>query len=124
MRSLSTSLTVFAAVAFGIGVAAAAPQTENLDGRWSATVEQGGVTIPFRLDISSDGGNVTGTLYNGDEKEITTSASFRNGQLELVFDHYLTTITGTVKNGELDGQVINTRRVTAAAPGAEDRVDS
>ena len=76
MRSLSVSLTVVA-VAFGIGAAAAAPQTENLDGRWSATVVQGGVTIPFRLDISSDGGNFTGTLYNGEEKEITTSASFQ-----------------------------------------------
>jgi thiol-disulfide isomerase/thioredoxin len=118
------SLTVVA-VAFGIGAAAAAPQTENLDGRWSATVVQGGVTIPFRLDISSDGGNFTGTLYNGEEKEITTSASFQNGKLELVFDHYLTTITGTVKNGELDGQVINTRRVGAAAtalPGADESV--
>jgi thiol-disulfide isomerase/thioredoxin len=124
MKSLSTSLTVVA-VALGIGAAAAAPQTENPDGRWSATVVQGGVTIPFRLDISSDGGNVTGTLYNGEEKEITTSASFQNNKVELVFDHYLTTIAGTVKNGELDGQVINTRRVGAAAaalPGADESV--
>ena len=81
MRSLSRSLTAVAAVAFGV----AAAHAESLDGRWSATVVQGGITIPFRLDISSDGSNVTGTLYNGDEKEITTSASLRDGKLELNF---------------------------------------
>ncbi len=63
-------------IALGIGNVTAFAQTDKLDGRWAATLTQsGGVVIPFRLDISSSGGHVVGTLYNGDDTEKTTSAS-------------------------------------------------
>ena len=103
-------------VALGVSVAslfAQAPNTsaENLDGRWAATITKDGVAVPFRLDISGNGTNVVGKLYNGSEDyETTTSASFDNGTLQLNFLHYLTSITAQVKNGELDGQVTSVRR--------------
>jgi thiol-disulfide isomerase/thioredoxin len=88
-----------------------------LNGRWAATVVQGGVTIPFRLDISGDGKNVIGTLYNGQDTETTTGARIQDGKVELDFDHYLTYIKATVKDGELDGEIAVTRRVTTSRTG-------
>jgi len=116
--------TCIVAAAFGMAAAASA---ENIEGRWAATVTQAGVAIPFRLDISGDGDRIVGTLYNGEDKETTTSAAIGDGKVKLNFDHYLTSITAEVKNGELDGRIVNSRRVdlgtNAAAtpqPGAEE----
>jgi thiol-disulfide isomerase/thioredoxin len=88
-----------------------------LNGRWAATVVQGGVTIPFRLDISGDGKNVIGTLYNGQDTETTTGARIQDGKVELDFDHYLTYIKAVEKDGELDGEILVTRRVTTGRTG-------
>jgi hypothetical protein len=116
VRSITGKLSALAGVAFAIGATAMVAQTtssptENLDGRWAATITQGGVTIPFRLDISGSGSNLVGKLYNGsDDYETTTSASAENGTVQLNFLHYLTSITAKVKEGELDGQLTVTRR--------------
>ena len=109
------NLAGFAAVALGIGYAASAAPAgnlvDNLDGRWTATITQGGLVIPFRLDISSSGDRVVGKLYNGaKDYETTTSAKIENGAVELNFEHYLTTIKANVKDGELDGQLAVKRR--------------
>lgn len=74
-------------------------------GRWDASVNVEGTVIPFRLDIAGGGKTLTGTLYNGDQKETTTSAEIHNGSVVLRFDHYLTTITATQKDGKLEGAV-------------------
>jgi thiol-disulfide isomerase/thioredoxin len=96
-----------------------AEAADNLNGRWAATTTQGGVTIPFRLDISGEGNSVVGTLY-GHEKEFTTSGSLKDGKLELNFDHYLVSIVATVRDGELDG-TIESRRGGPAAENAPAR---
>src|SRR5207302_3651858 len=60
---------------------------------------------------SGSGNKVVGKLYNGaDDYETTTSAKIENGALELNFEHYLTSITANVKDGELDGQLAVKRR--------------
>ena len=118
MRNISRNLGI-AAIALGMG-ASAALAAENLGGRWAATTVQGGVTIPFRLDISGDGNTVVGTLYNGEDKEFTTSGSIQDGKVELNFEHYLTSIVATVKDGELDGQIVS-RRGGPAAEGVPNR---
>jgi thiol-disulfide isomerase/thioredoxin len=117
MKNLSKKVTGLAALALGIGAVAMAAPAENLDGRWAATVVQNGVTIPFRLDISGEGKSAVGTLYNGEDKETTTGAKIENGKVELDFDHYLTWITATVKNGELDGTIAISRRGNGNKPG-------
>jgi len=101
----------FAAIALTASVPSFA-QTVNLDGRWAATMTQkAGTVIPFRLDISGSGDHLIGTLHNGAaDQETTTGASFQNGVLTLQFEHYLTNIQATVKEGELDGKIIVTRR--------------
>src|ERR1700733_5913471 len=116
-------LTALAGVAIGAGSGTAfAAQLDSLDGRWAATLAQGSIVVPFRLDISSDGDHVKGTLFNGEETETTTSASIANGSVQLNFEHYLTRIEATVKHGELDGQVIVKRRSPInITPGASVR---
>jgi thiol-disulfide isomerase/thioredoxin len=84
---------------------------QSLDGRWAATLTEGKITIPFRLEISGSGDHLVGTLFNGSAgTETTTSANYQNGVLELKFEHYLTTIKANAQNGTLDGQVIVQRR--------------
>jgi thiol-disulfide isomerase/thioredoxin len=108
------NLVGIAAVALGISsvptFAQTGAQSANLEGRWSATLTQGNVVIPFRLDISGSGDRVVGTLYNGEDIETTTSARIENGAVQLNFEHYLTSIAATVKDGELDGKVTAQRR--------------
>jgi len=105
------SLVGVAAVSLGVGSVSSFAQTGNLDGRWAATLtEKGGTVIPFRLDISGSGDHVVGTLFNGQDTETTTSARIENGSVELKFEHYLTNIEATVKDGELDGQIVAIRR--------------
>jgi peroxiredoxin len=116
MRSILKSVVTPASFVLGLSAVAAAAPSGNLDGRWAATVVQNGVTIPFRLDISGSEGNPVGTLYNGEDKETTTSASYKDGKLQLDFDHYLTYIAATEKDGELDGTVGITLRVRGVSP--------
>ncbi len=105
------------AFAASLAVGFSAPASENLDGRWAATLKSAsGVEIPFRLDIKQRGSEVVGTLYNGRDPKTTSSASIRDGKVELNFEHYLTSIQAEVKNGELDGQIISLRK-TRNSPG-------
>jgi thiol-disulfide isomerase/thioredoxin len=104
------SLAGVAALAIGIGganfVQADTVQASDLNGRWTATIKAGNYSIPFRLDISVSGDKVVGKLYNGSEDfETTSSARIENGTVQLNFEHYLTSITATLKDGELDGQL-------------------
>jgi peroxiredoxin len=103
MKKLSSSLLGVAAVIAGFGVSVAS--AESLDGRWDATLQVGSTVIPFRLDISGNGPTLKGTLYNGDDPEYTTKASFENGTLVLNLEHYLTKIVATVQDGQLQGKI-------------------
>jgi len=87
------------------GLLASAAMAESLEGRWDATLTIDQTVIPFRLDISGQGASFTGTLFNGDVKVTTTSAKAENGKLVLSFEHYLTKITATPKEGLLEGKV-------------------
>jgi peroxiredoxin len=78
---------------------------QSAAGRWDASLNIDGTVIPFRLDIAQEGNSLSGTLYNGDQKETTTSAEIQNGSLVLRFDHYLTTLRATPRDGKLEGTV-------------------
>jgi thiol-disulfide isomerase/thioredoxin len=106
MKGLSKNIIGLTAAIVGLGATAAwADSAAAVDGRWDANITVNGVVIPFRLDISGDGATLKGTLYNGDDKEFTTKASFQNGTLLLNQEHYLTRITATLKDGQLTGTV-------------------
>jgi thiol-disulfide isomerase/thioredoxin len=106
MTSFSKTILGFtAAIAAFSATAVWADSTASIDGRWDASLTVNGAAIPFRLDISGDGATLKGTLYNGDDKEFTTEASYENGTLVLNQEHYLTKITATLKDGELQGKI-------------------
>jgi thiol-disulfide isomerase/thioredoxin len=104
------SRTTFAGLALGLTSLVAG----DLNGRWAATLTSAnGVEIPFRLDISQKGDQVVGTLYNGRDPKTTSSASIKDGKVQLNYEHYLTSIQAEVKDGELDGQIVSLRKSDA-----------
>jgi thiol-disulfide isomerase/thioredoxin len=129
-------MTSFSRMSAGLAVAticfgAPALRAESVAGRWDASLTVNGSVIPFRLDISGSGATLKGTLYNGDDPEYTTKASFNNGKLVLNMEHYLTRIVAVLKDGELDGKIqmrndqgpegsaFHAKRYVAAPPSAE-----
>jgi thiol-disulfide isomerase/thioredoxin len=101
----------FAVSLVGFGAAMAMAQStntpESVDGRWDASLISNGIVIPFRLDISGSGPTVKGTFYDGFKPyDGTTSGTFQDGKLVLNAEHYLTTITATLSNGQLTGNVV------------------
>jgi thiol-disulfide isomerase/thioredoxin len=105
MKRIARSLLPVALVAVSLLTPSVKAADSGVDGRWDATLTIDKTVIPFRLDIAGNGSNVIGTLYNGDDKQTTTSAKSENGTVVLNFDHYLTKITATEKDGKLDGKV-------------------
>ncbi len=110
MKLFSSKLSAVGAIAIGFGTTIAiaqsatnAPNTSAFNGRWNASFTVENNPIPFRLDITGDGATLKGTLYNGDETETTTSATVANGTIVLDFEHYLTRITASPKDGGLQG---------------------
>ena len=94
---------------------AAAIAADKLDGRWDAQLVRGDNVIAFRLDISGSGPTLKGTLYDGFRPyEDTTSASFKDGELVLNIEHYLTTIKAKVDGEKLVGTVVAQNRENRA----------
>jgi thiol-disulfide isomerase/thioredoxin len=118
MRGYTIRVLGMAALAVSVGASAFGQDAKSLAGRWDATLTTKTGVVPFRLDISGEGTSLKGTLYNGwDPFETTTSARFDDGTLVLNIDHYLTRITATLKDGQLDGQVIAQSRSEGATYG-------
>ena len=113
MRIFSRMVGIATACA-ALGVSVAAQTTngaESIDGRWDASLDNHGTQIPFRLDISGSGPTLKGIFYDGFKPyDGTTSATFQDGKLTLNVEHYLTTITATVNNGALAGNVVTISR--------------
>jgi len=114
MRTFSRRVG-FAVALVGFGAAVALAQSTNtpdsVDGRWNASLINNGTVIPFRLDISGSGQTLKGTFYDGFQPyDGTTSGTFQNGKLVLNVEHYLTTITATLSNGQLTGNVVSQSR--------------
>ena len=103
MKQLSRRFIGLAAI---ITLLAATATAQSLEGRWDANVTIKNVVIPFRLDIAGKGEKLTGTLFNGEQTQTTTSAKLENGSVTLNFEHYLTKIVATVKDGKLEGKVV------------------
>jgi len=78
---------------------------QTLEGRWEGTVTVNDAAIPFRLDLGRKGNTLQATLFNGEESQTSTSASFDKGVLRIRFDHYLTKISANLKEGRLEGRV-------------------
>jgi len=119
MKSIArSSATVLMLAGFGASAAFAQTAAAAIDGRWDASLNNHGTVIPFRIDISGSGPSLKGTFYNGFAPyDGTTQATFQDGKLVLNVEHYLTTITATLKAGQLTGNVLTQSRGPATEYG-------
>jgi hypothetical protein len=102
-RVTAISIILFGSVA-AVASNGAVVAADSIDGRWDASLLNNGPAVPFRLDISGSGPTLKGTFYDGFKPyDGTTSATFQDGKLVLKAEHYLTTITASLKDGELTG---------------------
>ncbi len=114
MKMLWKTAALAAVLMSGTAAIAAEPAA-SVDGRWDAVLTRNGVDIPFRLDIKGDGPSLQGVFYDGFRPyDGTTSASFKDGKLTLNVEHYLTTISATVDNGQLTGSAVALNRESSA----------
>jgi peroxiredoxin len=121
MKNLSFAFAL-AAFAMSLGASAVAAQSGSgpagIDGRWDASLSHDGTVIPFRLDIAGSGPTLKGIFYDGFKPyDETTSASFQDGKLVLTAEHYLTTITATLSDGQLTGEVVAHSRTAVTTYG-------
>ena len=79
---------------------------QSVSGLWDATVlvNNGGLEVPFRFELSGSGSNVKGSFFNGDDKTTSTSGSLANGKLSLSFDELGTKLDATLTDGRLGGE--------------------
>jgi thiol-disulfide isomerase/thioredoxin len=109
MRIASRSVSLATCLLAGFGTSALVAQSNaaQVDGRWDAALVNNGPTVPFRLDIAGSGPSLKGTFYDGFKPyEGTTSATYQNDVLTLKAEHYLTTITASLKGDKLVGDVV------------------
>ena len=112
---MKTKLSILvAAVLLAVVTFPARAGAQALTGLWDATVVvNGGVEIPFRMELAGSGSSVKGSFFNGDEKVTSTTGKLENGALVLSFDEYGTKLEATVKDGRLEGEY---NRGTRGAP--------
>lgn len=84
-----------------ISVASAA---QTVDGLWDATVEVNGVGVPFQIELSAQGAEVSSYFFNGQQRvNPSTAGRFEEGNLVLKFASYATELDATLKDGALMG---------------------
>jgi thiol-disulfide isomerase/thioredoxin len=104
MKTLVASAGLSALMSVTGATHAAQTPDANIDGRWDAALVDNGPPVAFRLDISGAGPTLKGTFYDGFKPyDAATSVTFKDGKLVLKAEHYLTTITAQLQNGELIG---------------------
>lgn len=103
MKSLFTAGVLFAGLALSL---AAQPLTGLWDAKFSIDADY---SLPFPIEFSEKGGQVTGTFFNGDERVTSTGGTYKNGTLELDFAHYDSKLEAKVDQGVLKGSYGNSR---------------
>jgi thiol-disulfide isomerase/thioredoxin len=76
---------------------------QSITGLWDATVKINDLVIPFRMEFAMDGQTLVGTFFNGEERFTSTSGKMENGSLTIDWDHYLSELKASVKDGVLTG---------------------
>ena len=95
--------------ALGVLLFAQAMGAQSPAGRWEATVTLNDVAIPFRMDFSGEGPNISGWFFNGEDKVASTGGRFEDGSLVLDFAQYATQLRATLKDGRLAGEYKSAR---------------
>ena len=102
MRPLTLALTC--ALALTTAVSA-----EKVNGLWDGTVQYDADKIPFPIQFTQKGDDVTASFFNGDERVTSTSGRLSGTSLIVNFDHYATRLNAELKDGVIKGTYGNTR---------------
>ena len=95
--ALSLSILLFLALT-------ACQRPSNPEGAWRGTIKNNsGETVAFTLEVKRDGDKLTGDLINGDERTVSTAASFEGGQIKLRYDFYAAELLATIDGDHLQG---------------------
>ncbi len=77
---------------------------QKIDGFWDATVTVDGVSVPFRIELSTKGSDAGSYFFNGEDRaNPSTYGKFQDGNLILRFASYATELDATLKDGVLTG---------------------
>lgn len=83
---------------------AACRQPANPLGVWRGTIKNSsGETVAFTLEVKREGEKLIGSLVNGDERTVSTGASFEGGKLKIRYDFYDAELTATIDGDHLQG---------------------
>jgi thiol-disulfide isomerase/thioredoxin len=87
---------------------------QSIDGIWQATVDVKGLEVPFRIEFQNSASGIEGSLFNGDERFVSTSGQFQNGSLMLAWDYMAAKLEAKLVGGELSGTFLRPNKVVYA----------
>ena len=99
-RRVLAPAVLIALAAFGKAEAGEKPA---LAGAWRAAVVVNNVDVPFRFEIVETRGALTGVLFDGDKRIVSSRGRFLDNVLTLPFPQYGARIEAALRDGRLDG---------------------
>jgi hypothetical protein len=82
---------------------------QSVNGLWDATVQYDDYKIPFPLQLSQKGSEVSASFFNGDDPVTSTTGSLTGNSPTVRFEHYATQLNATLSDGVLKGTYGNKR---------------
>ena len=83
--------------------AASLAMAQSLTGLWDAVIHYDDLSIPFSIEFTGDGSQITASFFNGDERVTSTGGVFDGKAAVFRFDHYATRLEATLEDGLLKG---------------------
>jgi thiol-disulfide isomerase/thioredoxin len=84
--------------------------SQSLNGIWDGTVKYDDYPIPFPIEFSQHGQDVSVAFFNGDDRVTSTAGTLTaGGALNVNFDHYATRLSATLADGVIKGTYGNTK---------------
>ncbi len=131
MKVLHAIQYVLPAVMLAVILAGCGSKPVDVSGTWNATIVSGGVPVPFRLELTSQGGQAGGAFFDGDRRIPSNSGTINGDRLHLHFDTYNADLDATLRDGALNGnytvhkakkdlvRAVSASRMTEAAKPSE-----
>ncbi|MDX2042394.1 MAG: TlpA disulfide reductase family protein [Acidobacteriota bacterium] len=102
--AVASRFAVFLLLSSAVFLAACGRKAADPGGVWRGTIKNNsGETVAFTLEVKRAGEKIIGELVNGDERTVSTSASFAGDKLNLNYDFYDAKLTATIDGDHLQG---------------------
>lgn len=89
------------------GCSAEAPQ--EISGMWDAVLTANDVPVPFRMELSSEGGKARGVFFDGDLRIASTQGTWSGRRLHARWEYLDGDLDASLANGVLRGKYIMRR---------------